>query len=82
VTFAAITLCIASQGVFIIVVYFVIDSVQKFLDTSSYLNRLGRPIGLCWNALNVSNLQVAGLYDYKRISWSISQCLYCTRHWC
>jgi hypothetical protein len=34
VSFAAITLCVASQRVFI-VVYFVIDSVRKFLDTSS-----------------------------------------------
>jgi hypothetical protein len=29
VSFTAITLCVASQRVFIIVVYFVIDSVQK-----------------------------------------------------
>jgi hypothetical protein len=34
VSFAAITLCVASQEVFIIVVYFVIDSVRKLLDTS------------------------------------------------
>jgi len=31
--FAAITLCVASQRVFIVVVYFVIDSVRKILDT-------------------------------------------------
>jgi hypothetical protein len=32
--FAAITLCVASQQVFIVVsVYFVIDSVRKLLDT-------------------------------------------------
>jgi hypothetical protein len=38
VSFAAITLCVASQRVFIFVsVYFVIDSVQKLLDTPSYL---------------------------------------------
>jgi hypothetical protein len=38
VNFAAITLCIASQRVFIvvIVVYFVIDSVRKLLDTPFY----------------------------------------------
>jgi hypothetical protein len=37
VTFAAITLCVASQRVFIVVsVYFVIDSVRKLLDTPSY----------------------------------------------
>jgi hypothetical protein len=35
VNFAAITLCIPSQRVFI-VVYFVIDSVRKHLDTSSH----------------------------------------------
>jgi hypothetical protein len=34
VSFAAITFCIASQRVF--VVYFVIDSVRKLLDTHSY----------------------------------------------
>jgi hypothetical protein len=37
VNFAAVTLYIASQRVFIAaVVYFVIDSVRKLLDTSSY----------------------------------------------
>jgi hypothetical protein len=35
VGFAAITLCVASQRVFIFV-YFVIDSVRKFWDTPSY----------------------------------------------
>jgi hypothetical protein len=35
VSFAAITLCVASQRVFI-VLYFVIDSVRKLLDTLSY----------------------------------------------
>jgi hypothetical protein len=40
VSFAAITLCVASQrGVFIIVVYFVIDSVRKFLDAPSYIQK-------------------------------------------
>jgi hypothetical protein len=37
VSFAAITLCVASQRVFIFVVYFVIDSVRKLLDTASYV---------------------------------------------
>jgi hypothetical protein len=39
VSFAAVTLCVASQRVFIIVdvVYFVIDSVRKILDTPSDL---------------------------------------------
>jgi hypothetical protein len=34
--FAAITLCVVSQRVFILSVYFFIDSVRKLLDTSSY----------------------------------------------
>jgi hypothetical protein len=39
VSFAVITLCVASQGVFIVVsVYFVIDSVRKFPDTPSYFD--------------------------------------------
>jgi hypothetical protein len=38
VSFAAITLCISSQRVFIVVsVYFVIDSVRKLLDILSYV---------------------------------------------
>jgi hypothetical protein len=37
VSFAAILLCVASQRVFVFVVYFVIDSVRKLLDTPSYL---------------------------------------------
>jgi hypothetical protein len=42
VSLAAINLCIASQRMFIVVsVYFVIDSVRKLLDTSSYVMRLG-----------------------------------------
>jgi hypothetical protein len=36
VNFAAITLCVASQRVFIVGVYFVSDSVRKRLDTDSY----------------------------------------------
>jgi hypothetical protein len=36
-SFSVITLCVASQRVFIVVsVYFVIDSVRKFFNTSSY----------------------------------------------
>jgi len=38
VSFAALTLCVASQEEFVfVVVYFVIDSVRKLLDTPSYL---------------------------------------------
>jgi hypothetical protein len=39
VSFAAITVCDASQRVFV-VVYFVIDSVRKLLDTPSYVDLL------------------------------------------
>jgi hypothetical protein len=39
VSFATITLCVVSQRVFIVVVYFVIDSVRKLLDTSSYIKK-------------------------------------------
>jgi hypothetical protein len=35
VSFATITLCVASQRVFLDVVYFVIDSVRKLLDAPS-----------------------------------------------
>jgi hypothetical protein len=35
VSFAAITLCVASQRVFIVVVYFVIDSVWKLLASQT-----------------------------------------------
>jgi hypothetical protein len=38
VSFAAIALCAASERVFIVVsVYFIIESVQKLLDTPSYV---------------------------------------------
>jgi uncharacterized protein HemY len=44
VSFAAITLCVASQLMFIVVVivvvYFVMDSVRKLLDTPSYYHRV------------------------------------------
>jgi hypothetical protein len=37
------TLCVASERVFIVVVvHFVIDSVRKLLDTPSYLSLHGR----------------------------------------
>jgi hypothetical protein len=37
VSFAAITLCVASQRVFIVVVDFVIDSIRELLDTPSHI---------------------------------------------
>jgi hypothetical protein len=43
VSFAAITLCVASQRVFIAAVYFVIDSVRKLLDIPSYMGEHRSP---------------------------------------
>jgi len=40
-SFAAIILCVASQRLFIVVVYFVIDAIRKLLDTPVIL-RSGR----------------------------------------
>jgi hypothetical protein len=40
VSFAAITLCVASQRVFVVVVSFVIDSVRKLLDIPLHLPHL------------------------------------------
>jgi hypothetical protein len=51
VRFAAITLCAASQRVFI-VVYFVIDSVRKLLDTPLYL------MGLALNTSSLVDVEV------------------------
>jgi hypothetical protein len=42
VSFAATTLCVASQWVFVVIAYFVIDSVRKRLDTSSYISYKSR----------------------------------------
>jgi hypothetical protein len=44
VNFAAITLCVASRRVFI-VVYFVIDTARKLLDTPSYKQNTGEVRG-------------------------------------
>jgi hypothetical protein len=37
VSFAAITLCVASQRVFIVVTVYFVDSVRKLLDTPAYI---------------------------------------------
>jgi hypothetical protein len=59
VSFAAKTLCVASQRVFIVVVvvYFFIDSVRKLLDTPSYIdchsgsNSHSPKLGEIWEAV-------------------------------
>jgi hypothetical protein len=48
VSFSAITLCVASQRVFVVVIVvvdFVIDSVRKRLDTPSYTAMYGEFVG-------------------------------------
>jgi hypothetical protein len=39
VSFASVTLCVASQRLFIVVVHFIIDSVRKLLDTPPYSDK-------------------------------------------
>jgi hypothetical protein len=53
VSFAAITLCVVSQQVFVVVVYFVIDSVRKLLDTFSYCPESTKNQQLCVNNIIV-----------------------------
>jgi hypothetical protein len=68
VSFAAITLCVASQRVFIIiVVYFVIDSVRKLLDTPSYKCRvLGLWIAYVWKFEWVQRLHKSDMLRWNR----------------
>jgi len=53
-TFAAITLCVSSQWVFV-VVYFLVDSVQKLLDTPLYSACLGQQISESLTLFNISS---------------------------
>jgi len=64
--FAAITLCVASQRVFIVVVYFVIDSVRKLLDTSSLVCvsmcvRVRKIYSLCIDPVSTNLSQFCGI---------------------
>jgi hypothetical protein len=59
-SFAAITVCIASQRVFI-VVYFVIDSVRKLLDTPS--DELENIKASCKNAHRSGNMEIRCHYS-------------------
>jgi hypothetical protein len=38
VSFDAKSLCVASYRVFVVVLYFIIDSVRKLLDTRAYIS--------------------------------------------
>jgi hypothetical protein len=80
VSLAAIILCVASQRVFIVVVYFVIDSVRQLLDTPSYTTV---PCDHTWelHASPVQSVSVLGYPDYVTpsryyinvyLQWSLS----------
>jgi hypothetical protein len=53
----AITLCVSSQRVIIVVVYFVIDSVRKLLDTPPYEGIVG--LKVCLQAVAAGNRKPA-----------------------
>jgi hypothetical protein len=73
VSFATITLCVASQQVFVVVVvvvvvvYFVIDSVQKLLDTPLYCwSQYG---ALCWCCALL--LQISPIRKLVQAEWTL-----------
>jgi len=71
VSFAAITLCIASRQVFIVVVvYFVIDSVRKLLDTPSCMSLVCRYVRLCVITTNHSLLTVPNVNKIPYVDFS------------
>jgi hypothetical protein len=82
---AAITLCVASQGMFIIiVVYSVTDSVRKILDTPSYIiDSIVCSLGHSWYlSMELAFVDTAKLYseNYQRkLDWSVVAdcCQYC-----
>jgi len=61
VSFATITLCVASQRVFI--VYFIINSVQKLLDTPSYIMKYGYNVLFQKPVLVLSLISCLGEYS-------------------
>jgi hypothetical protein len=70
VSFAAITLLVASQRVFIVVsVYFFIDSVRKLLDRPSYVVQL--PASLETVASLVCPNTAVRFVKTMNIGWSI-----------
>jgi hypothetical protein len=80
VSFAAITLCVSSQRVLIVVVYFVFDSVRKLLDTPSYIYiyiyLFISLMYLCLFLQNNSPCETAGLQlglcKYRKLCSSVS----------
>jgi hypothetical protein len=63
VSFAAITLRVASQRVFIVVVDFIIDSVRKFLDTLLY-------ICVCVCVCSYTSVEQSSSPESESLSWS------------
>jgi hypothetical protein len=53
VSFNAISLCGGSQWVFVVLVHFVIDSVQKLLDTPSYPSKMNVKGWLCTSSIEI-----------------------------
>jgi hypothetical protein len=69
VSFAAVTLCVASERVFIVVsVYFVIDSVRELLDT-----RIQPHETLLWSKTGEVSRSIS--YDAWRWNWSLEWCI-------
>jgi hypothetical protein len=83
--FAAITLCVASKQVFIVViaVYFLIDSVRKFLDTPSYVQApsLWIFITLFLEMKSIYRRNVKILNHFARSSLNFTVFTYLFRQW-
>jgi len=76
VSFAAITLCVASQRVRIVVsTYFVIESVRKLLDTPSYVD------GTSFESqLNFRRLGPFVFFVPRQIKGQVNLSLYLTKY--
>jgi hypothetical protein len=76
VSFVAITLCVASQRVFIIVVivYFVIGSVRKLLDTPSYIGHIRTIIKFVWQLLmQTTSIRVPDFVKIRSVVSKVKQ---------
>jgi len=77
VSFATITLCLASRQVFIVVsVYFVIDSVRKLLDTPSYTRIRKICVDLFTIRAYVSILVIVNVYTAIKFVFSSINLIY------
>jgi hypothetical protein len=73
VSFAAVTFCVASQQVFIVVsVYFVIDSVRKLLDSPSYVANRLYLIFTCGIRLFSNSMETNPILKHKLMSQFIT----------